>query len=68
MVTPKAVDKEFDKVQQPIKIKTSDTLGIERRYLNLMNSIYFFLKKNITNNIIFKCERLKNFSNIRNKT
>ena len=50
-------EKAFDKIQYPFMIKTLQKAGIERIYLNLINTIY----DKPTINIILNGEKLKAF-------
>ena len=51
-------EKAFDKIQHPFMIKTLQTMGIERTYLNIVKVI----NDKPTANIILNGERLKVFS------
>ena len=57
MIISKDAEKAFDKIQHLFMIKTLQKAGIERIYLNLMNSIYY----KPTANIILNGEKLKAF-------
>ena len=57
MIISKDAEKAFDKIQHLFMIKTLQKAGIERIYLNLMNSIYY----KPTANIILNGEKLKGF-------
>ena len=40
MVLSIDAEKAFDKIQQPFMLKTLNKVGVERRYLSLINAIY----------------------------
>ena len=40
MIVSIDVEKPFDKIQHPFMMITLSTMGIERRYLNIIKSIY----------------------------
>ena len=50
-------EKAFEKIQHPFMIKTSQKIGIEGTYLNIVKAIYDKPKVNIT----FNGEKLKAF-------
>ena len=56
IIIRKDAEKAFDKIQQTFMIKTLNKLGIDRTYLNTINSII-----NATANLILNGERLKAF-------
>ncbi|KAI5131691.1 Line-1 Retrotransposable Element Orf2 Protein [Manis pentadactyla] len=51
------IEKAFDKIQHPFKIKTLNKMGIEGKYLNIIKAIY----DKPTANIILNSEKLKEF-------
>ena len=57
MIISTDAEKAFDKIQYPFMIKTLQKAGIERIYLNLINTIY----DKPTINIILNGEKLKAF-------
>ena len=51
-------EKAFDKIQQPVLIKTLEKVGIEGTYLNILEAIY----EKPTANIILNGEKVRAFS------
>ena len=57
MIISVDAEKAFDKIQHPFMIKTLQTVGIERTYLNITKAIY----DKPAANIILNGEKLKPF-------
>ena len=51
------VEKAFDKIQHPFRIKTLSKVGIDRAFLNIIKAIY----ERSTANIILNGQKLKAF-------
>ena len=51
------VEKAFDKIQHPFRIKTLSKVGIDRAFLNIIKAIY----ERPTANIILNGQKLKSF-------
>ena len=57
MIISTEVEKAFDKVQHPFRIKTLTGVGIEGTYLNIIKAIY----DKPTANVILNGDKLKAF-------
>ena len=57
MITLRDAEKAFNKIQQPLMIKTLQKAGIQGTYLNIIKAIY----DKPTANIILNGEKLKAF-------
>ena len=57
MIFSIVAEKAFDKIQQPLMVKTRNKMGIEGKYLNIIKVIY----DKPTVNIILNSEKLKAF-------